>query len=428
MTDGTDSAARYLKQLRTSTVAPRGFDVAIGAVSFVAEEQGKQQYDMNLALVHSRVPATPYASLTTTNAIASPSVTHLRKRAGRGVLQTLFVNNKVSNVGSQSGEDNFLCIQQQVGELLEVPRRSVLPVSTGVIGWSLPMQKIANELPVLTKKLGANSFVDFAQAIMTTDRFPKLRSVACGDGVLLGVCKGAGMVEPNLNTMLVFFFTDISFSNRELACALREAVGDSFGAISVDGDQSTSDIITIQSSCLAPKMNRKQFTASLTELARQLALDVVRNGEGVGHLMQVKVSGARSKSEARNLARFLLNSRLVATAIAGNDPNVGRLIARIGQYFGTVRHSKKVDARRIRILMESQSVFENGHFCLTPQMEATLNRQLADKSWDNRAHGYPIRKEAVEIAIDLRRGNGTATVYGGDLTAEYVHINADYRS
>lgn len=421
-------AHRYLKQLRSSTAVPCGFDVAVGAISFVAEEQGGQRHDMDFALVHSRTPATPYAALTTTNTIASPSVSYLQQRAGRGVLQTLFVNNKISNVGSRSGHENLLCIQQQIGGLLQVSPHSVLPVSTGVIGWSLPMPGITAELPALTQRLGTDSFVDVAQSIMTTDRFPKLRSVACGDGVLLGVCKGAGMVEPNLNTMLVFFFTDISFSNRELAHALRDAVRGSFGAISVDGDQSTSDIVMIQSSQLVPKVDRRQFTASLTELAHQLALDVVCNGEGVGHLIQIKVRGAPNKSEARNLARFLLNSRLVTTAIAGNDPNVGRLAARIGQYFGTIRRAKRVHTHRIRIFFESQLVFEHGHFCLTPQVEEMLNRRLVEKSWDSRVCGYPIKKEAVEIDIDLQSGTGAAVVYGGDLTAEYVHINADYRS
>lgn len=424
---GDRGTERYMEQLRSSVRTPAGFQVAVGRIAFAATEQGGAKQHMNMALVHAPTAPTSYAALTTTNSVVSPSVAFLRHRSGRGGVQTVLVNNKISNVGSRTGTENFARIQGRLGECLGVKRESVVPISTGVIGVGLPLPEMMRELTPLTKRLGQDSLVDFAQAIMTTDRFVKARSVACDGGTLVGVCKGAGMVEPNLNTMLVFFFTDISFSDRELSRMLRVAVAESFGRISIDGDQSTSDIVMIQSSRMRPTTGRRAFTHRLTELATQLALDTVRNGEGVGHIVEVVVKRARSTAEAHALARFVLGSRLVATAIAGNDANVGRLIARVGQYFGTVAR-RRIPVRQIHIYVESHIVFERGHFVMTPSLERLITDRLVSKGWATNAEGYPVPKPPVEICIDLEAGRCSGMVYGGDLTAEYVHINADYRS
>ena len=422
-----ETERQYLTRLRESIRAPQGFRVAVGEIAFAVAERGGTRQTMNLALVHSGNRATSYAALTTTNRLASPSAAYLRQRGGGGHMQTVLVNNKISNVGSKTGAANFSNIRQRLAELLNVDSRSALSVSTGVIGWTLPIEEIIDTLPSLVERLGQDGFVDFARAIMTTDRFVKARVTAVGGGTLLGVCKGAGMVEPNLNTMLVFLFTDLSFSNRQLNRMLRAAVAESFGRITVDGDQSTSDIVMIQSSNALPHGNERQCAERLTELCHQLAMDTVRNGEGVGHVVEMRIIRARTTADAAALARYMLNSRLVATAIAGNDPNVGRIIARVGQYFAP-RRRRAVDMRKVRMYIESQLVFADGHFILTSERERAIAADLTAKGWDAAVVGYPIPRPAVHITVDLGNGNGNATAYGGDLTPEYVHINADYRS
>ena len=399
--------------------------MAVCDISFQAPEQHQQTHAMSMALAASSVP-THYAALTTRNAFRSPSVEYLQGRKNKGQVQALLVNNKISNAGSKTGYANMTRLQQRLSSLLHVEHHAVVPLSTGIIGWTLPINEMVRALPSLVARLGSDSFVDFARAIMTTDRFVKVRSCTFEEGSIVALCKGAGMIEPNLHTMLVFFFTDIVSSNRELYRILCQAVAESFMQISVDGDQSTSDVVMMQSSNIIKQKNSRQFVQRIGELAEALALDVVRNGEGAGHIVKVVITGARSIREGKELAKCLLYSRLVATAIAGNDPNLGRLIARIGQYFGEKR--KKIDFVRVGIAIESHSVFARGHFVLTPIVEEKIADAFRKKGWDSQVNGYPIMKPPIEIVVQLGRGHASACAYGTDLTKEYVHINADYRS
>jgi len=415
-----------MAQLRASLLSPQGFQIATASIAFHAVEQGNKRQNMNLSLVHAPHPHVHYAALTTTNAFRSPSVAFLREKRNRGYAQTLLVNNKISNAASQYGDANLRQLQEQLSALLRVDTEAIIPISTGIIGWRLPMAEINAALSPLVARLGEGSFVDFATSIMTTDRFVKARSCEYEDGRIVAACKGAGMVEPRLNTMLAFFFTDIAFTNRELHHALSCASKESFEKISVDGDQSTSDIVMIQSSGLVKRKNLQQFTRHLSRLAQELALDIVRNSEGAGHIIMVTVKGAASRRSAEKLARFLLHSRLVTTAIAGNDPNVGRVIARVGQYCGSEK--EKIDFRRVRITIESNLVFEKGYFLLNPKVETSISQSLREKEWDSHINGYPIIKAPVELIVDLGAGNKSATLYGPDLTKEYVHINSDYRT
>lgn len=338
----------------------------------------------------------------------------------------------------------------------------VLPCSTGVIGWKLPVAAMRGALPAAVASLQSASAEPAARGIMTTDGWPKARRAALGGGgSLLGLAKGAGMVEPNLATMLVFLLTDVALPRAELQASLAAAVAGSFNALSIDSDTSTSDTVVLVSSAAVPLAaagGRAAFDAALADVCGRLAEDVVRNGEGVQHVLRVRVRGAPDAALAAAVGKAVVNSPLFKCAVAGNDPNVGRLVAAVGKCVGA-RAGPPLDLARMTMAMGGIQIFRGGAFALADGgVEARLVAHMkAAQMWASAptvaagAAGapaattgavayaaqdvsfeapiaFPPHERAVEIDIDLGLGDAEATILGADLTHEYVATNADYRS
>jgi len=305
-----------------------------------------------------------------------------------------------------------------------------------VIGWRIPVDAIQTALPRAHASLQAETILPAAEGIMTTDLYPKVRSVSLDGGRIVGIAKGAGMIEPNLATMLVFILTDIAVPRDELRALLRDAANTSFNRISIDTDTSTSDTVAAVSSGKVTGVAREDFAAGLDQVCRDLAEDVVRNGEGVRHVMRVKVSQCPDTMFAAALGRAVVNAPLFKCAVAGNDPNVGRLVQAIGRHLGNL--ADPVDPRRMRLTLGGIEIFADGVFQLDPGKETQLQEHLEQAELYRSSPSpdgtylppidYPPHERCVEIGVQLGLGSAEAVVLGGDLTHEYVTENADYRS
>jgi glutamate N-acetyltransferase/amino-acid N-acetyltransferase len=276
-----------------------------------------------------------------------------------------------------------------------------------------------------------------AEGIVTTDLYPKIRRAdIAGGGSIVGIAKGAGMVEPNLATMLVYLLTDLAVPRAELRAMLARVIDASFNAISVDSDTSTSDTVALVSSSRVKCNDLGAFERGLHTVCRDLAEDVVRNGEGVRHVIRVAVSNAASLAFARSLGKAIVNAPLFKCAVAGNDPNVGRLVQAIGKYVGA--SGVKADLSKLRAKMGGVEIFANGVFQLSPEKELALVAHMKSAELYESAPSkdgvfsapidFPRHERCVELEIDVGNGVASATVLGGDLTHEYVSENADYRS
>jgi glutamate N-acetyltransferase/amino-acid N-acetyltransferase len=369
--------------------------------------------DLALALAPDGASA---AAMFTRNQVVAAPVTvgrdHLR--ASRGRVHAVIVN--AGNANCATGKPGLQAAKSVCTELakwLKVPPHQVFPSSTGIIGIPLPAEKITAALPNLISaaQAGPEAFDAFANAILTTDTRKKIACESITHKTrsmnITAVAKGAGMIHPNMATMLVYIFTDVVATPRELAQALRGAVDESFNNISIDGDTSTNDTVLLLASGKSDvplKSVRKDFEAALKKACRSLAHQIVNDGEGVKHVVRLKIEQARTRDEARRVARAIANSPLVKTAWTGADPNWGRMLAAIG-YSGV-----KIVPSRISIYLGDQHICRNG----------------AVGAFDkNAAHQY-MSQPAYEIRFTLGAGKASLDFLSCDLTAEYVHINADY--
>ncbi len=371
---------------------------------------------LDLALLVSDVPATAAAMFTTNLAQAAPILVcreHLAR--SHGVARAVIVNSGCANActgdeGLQAARD----MAEETARLVGCPVEQVLVASTGVIGVALPIAKIRHGLPAAAAALSADQGGAAARAIMTTDPFPKeaAAQIAIGGRTIGigGMAKGSGMIEPMMATMLAFVTTDASVPQPLLDRALREAVDDTFNAITVDGECSTNDCVVLLANGagrgIVDESSYGEFVDGLRTVCRALALGIVRGGEGATKLVTVIVTGAASSDEARRTAKAIANSLLVKTAIHGGDPNWGRLIAVAG------RAGVQFDLSRAAVRIGSTVLFDEGR----PHDEAAP-----------RAAEYLKRKE-IDVSVDLGVGSATSTVWTCDLSADYVRINADYRT
>jgi glutamate N-acetyltransferase/amino-acid N-acetyltransferase len=334
------------------------------------------------------------------------------------------VNNKVSNVGVPGGLDDAYRLTGALEELSG--KGSWVSLSTGVIGWRLPVERMVEELPALRAKRETARGVELAEAIMTTDRYPKLKRVDLGKGSVFGIAKGAGMIEPNLATMLSVVLTDFELSREELSRLLRGSVEKSFNRIGVDGEQSTSDVVLLISSGTAGPVDSAEFGLALDKVTGELSRQVVRNGEGTAHVVRVEVRGISGKGRALYLARRVSNSPLVKSAIYGNDPNVGRILMALGDGLSDLDEEGSLENLTIEI--DGTAVFTAGHFVLDPEKEKALSESLRASAMDPGLKGYPQHDREVSIVVDFGDGTPGEAVYGSDLSYEYVRENADYRT
>jgi len=421
--------------LASQAALPAGFRVGTTRFDFVPKEAPKPA-KMTLTLIALDKPSPDFAAVFTKNAFPGAPVIVGRKRLDEPAIGAILVNNKISNVCAPGGVETAERICAEAARLLGMPPAQVLPSSTGVIGWGLPEESILANLPKAVGALAAGSTMPAAEGIVTTDLYPKLRSVQLGGGRIVGIAKGAGMIEPNLATMLVYILTDLKVAREELRTILKRVVETSFNSISIDSDTSTSDTVVAVSSGQVPCPDLAAFEAALSQLCRDLAEDVVRNGEGVRHVMRVQVRNAPDFLLARTLAKAIVNAPLFKCAVAGNDPNVGRLVQAIGKHVGA--HNLQVDLSRLSARIGGIEIFSGGAFRLNPEKELALVAHMkaaeqyiskadADGSFVPPIH-HPPHERCVEIEVDLGTGSASSTVFGADLTHEYVSENADYRS
>jgi glutamate N-acetyltransferase/amino-acid N-acetyltransferase len=429
------SAAEHRAWLETQALLPAGFRVGTSSFSFTPLEAPKPAR-MNLTLVSLDRPTPDFAAVFTRNAFPGAPIIVGRQRLGEPTLGAVVVNNKISNVCAPDGVAAAERICGAVAQGLNLAPRQVLPSSTGVIGWRLPVEAMLTAVPGAIATLAPGSVLPAAQGIMTTDLYPKVRRARVGGGTIVGFAKGAGMVEPNMATMLVYLLTDLAVPRESLRAALRRVVNRSFNLISVDSDTSTSDTVLALASGTLPCPDLAAFEGALLTVCRDLAEDVVRNGEGVHHVLRVTARGCPSDIVAHGVAKAVVNAPLVKTALCGNDPNVGRIVMAIGKHLGA--HHPGVEVGAMKLALGGQTIFESGCFRLDPAKEQALVDHLKQAELYPSAAprdgvftppvSHPPHERTVELEIDLGLGAAEVTVLGADLTHEYVSENADYRS
>jgi len=378
---------------------PRGFRCA-------SRHVGLKASGLDLSLFASDVPATA-AALFTRNHFPGAPIILGRERIRAGSLQAVVVNAKVSNVATgEEGVEHARRMGRAAALELGVAPELVLVSSTGVIGRRLPIEKIEAGLVGMADELGEDPRLG-AEGIMTTDRVPKAFSLEVGGATLTVVGKGAGMIAPNLATMLVYFFTDAEVPAPELDALLREAARDSFQLLSVDTDTSTSDTVAILANGHAGRVHAADFLHGLRELSVRMAEAIGRDGEGATKLLRAQVTGAATAEEARLVARALVESPLIKTMAFGADPNVGRILMAVGKCVDCRIVPERVGAR-----LQGLEVVRGG--AAFPFDEPQLRTLLA---------GDP-----VDIEVELGVGSGGARAFGCDLTEGYIRENASYAS
>ena len=427
--------ASHRAWLAAQSRMPAGFRVGVSRLDFAPAEAPKPA-TMTLTLIALDRPTPDFAAVFTKNAFPGAPVIVGRARLGEPQLAAIIINNKISNVCAPGGIGAAERVCAETARLLGFSQEEVLPCSTGVIGWGLPVDAIIGSLPAAVAALAGGSVLPAAEGIVTTDLYPKVRRADVGAGSIVGIAKGAGMIEPNMATMLVYLLTDLSVPRSELRRLLSSAVEPTFNSISVDSDTSTSDTVALVSSGRAPCADVREFGRALLGVCRDLAEDVVRNGEGVRHVVRVSVVNAPDFEGARALGKAVVNAPLLKCAVAGNDPNVGRLVQAIGKHVGS--RDPGADLSRMRISLGGIEIFSSGSFRLDPAKESALVAHLRGAELYSSAPpkggvftppvDFPAHERCVEIGIDVGQGGASSVVLGADLTHEYVSENADYRS
>jgi glutamate N-acetyltransferase/amino-acid N-acetyltransferase len=419
------NADEHLAWLATQAVMPRGFRVGTTLLSFVPVEVARPT-SMSLVLIVLDRPTADFAAVFTRNAFPGAPVALGRRRLSEETVGAVVVNNKIANVCAPGGEAAAERVCAGVGSILGLTARQVIPSSTGVIGWQLPVEAMLAALPKAAQTLGHTTLVDAAQGIMTTDLYPKVRRVTVGGGSIVGIAKGAGMIEPNMATLLCFICTDVAAPRERLREDLAWCVERTLNRISIDGDQSTSDTVILLSSGRKGPAQPNEFRAALLEVLSGLAFDIVRNGEGIGHVIRVEVSHAQDESTGLGVARAVANSPLVKTAVFGNDPNVGRILSAIGDYMGNA--GKELDTRQTTVRMGGEEIFSAGCFRLDAEKERRLCEYLRFRAFDTKRVPWPQHDRTVDIEITLDGAAPAVQILGSDLSYDYVRENADYRS
>jgi len=414
----------YQRRLKKDAVLPDGFEVGVDSLEFVPPERPNVQ-KMNLGIIRMLQPTASFAGVFTKNAFCGWPIIVGRELLRGPQIQGILINNRVANVGVEGGLAASCRLSKLCSEIFG-DSAPYFPSSTGVIGWSLPLKEMEAALTRLKDGMNRDLVLELAKAIMTTDSWPKIRSCKCGTGRIVGIAKGAGMVEPNMATMLAFILTDVDFPRDVGRRIFLDVMDESFNRISIDGETSTSDSAFLLSSCLHAYPGNDEFKNTLMEISSNLAEDVIRNGEGCTHVIRVSVSGASNTAEAHTLARAVANAPLSKSAIRGNDPNVGRILQSLGAECG--RLGVKINPKEMQLGIGGRIVFRNGVFHLGEQVEEFLHAYLKDSELPLPPSAWPTHGKRVEIEIALSMGDGSASVIASDLSEEYVRINSNYRT
>lgn len=400
-----------MKEIEGGITAPRGFKAA--GISCGIKKEGRK----DLALIYSEVLAKAAAVFTTNQIKAAPlkvSAEHIKDERAQAVI----INSGCANAATgEKGIKDAEVMTQTTAKILGLEKENVLVTSTGTIGTFLPMDKIIKGIKEAKEKLSEEGGSEAAQAIITTDTFPKEVAVELEIGgkkvIIGGMAKGAGMISPHLATMLSFITTDVAISGELLEKALKSSIAKSFNMITVDGEESTNDMVIILANGLAKnkeidKENEdfKKFSSGLDEVTLKLAKMIVKDGEGATKFIEVEVKNALEWEGAKKIAFSIANSLLVKTAIFGEDANWGRIMAAIGN------SGIKIEEEKIDIYLGDLKLASKG--CGIKFSEKKAKRILKGKE--------------IRIIVDLKLGEESVKVWTCDLTPEYVKINAHYRT
>lgn len=394
-----------------SIVTPKGFQAA-GLHSGVKRKRN------DLGVIYCENPANAAAVYTLNKVQAKPIQVTKDSIEKEQKIQAVIVNSGNANActGEQGKKDAYT-MRQVTAEHLNVPEHYVAVASTGVIGEQMPMDKIVPHIKKLEVEANTDEAAEFSEAILTTDTFTKSVCYEAEiDGKVVsvaGVAKGSGMIEPNMGTMLAFVTTDAAIESSYLDQSLREAVNQTFNCITVDGDTSTNDMVLVmaseqaQNETLTPDhKDWNTFIELLTKTSEDLAKMIARDGEGATKLITVEVTGAKTKEDAQKVAKSVIGSSLVKTAIFGTDANWGRVICAVGY------SDADIDADKIDMSFGDISLLDKSR-------PVEFSEEAAKEYLEN---------EEVTISVHLNNGEETGKAWGCDLTYDYVRINASYRS
>ena len=390
---------------------PQGFRAGTAAAGF--KKPGRN----DIGLIVSDRPAV-MAALFTTNAFKAAPVQVGQEILSRyGTARAVLANSGQANACTgREGLENCRETQRLVAEAVGVQPHEIVPLSTGVIGAQMPMDKWEAAVPALVASLGTVDIEGLARAMMTTDAFPKMagRELALKGGTVLlaGVAKGAGMICPNMATMLSVVLTDAAVEREAWQDMFARAVAKTFNRVTVDGDTSTNDTVLglangVSGVSAAAEQDARQLEDALTDVLGRLAHMLVKDGEGATKVMHISVCGAASDADAEQVARTVAHSQLVKTAIYGQDANWGRIVAAVG------RSGVAIDPDAVRLTLCGVERFRDGQ-----PVNDHLEEQLAEL----------LKGKDIEVGIELGDGPGVAAVHASDLSHDYVSLNADYRS
>jgi glutamate N-acetyltransferase/amino-acid N-acetyltransferase len=378
----------------------------------------KKDGKRDLGLIYSEVPAQVAGVFTTSSVKAAPVLLDM-KRLKAGLCRAVVVNSGNANActGAQGMQD-ARTVSRWVAEGLGIGESLVMVSSTGVIGNPFPMEKFARGIPQLLKSLSPDGFMKTVESIMTTDTFPKVDVATCrmkGTRVkLCGMVKGAGMIRPDMATMLSFLVTDANIKAPLLQQVLEKGAEESYNRITVDGEMSTNDTVLLLADGKAgdnaiDRMDRdaKIFQSMLSEVCQNLAKSLVKDGEGATKLIEIEVLGARNADDAKQAAYAIAHSPLVKTAFFGEDANWGRILCALG-HSGARIHPDRID-----VFFDKAPIVKNG---------MGVGGRLEERA------GAVIKKNSFKVTVDLHLGKARFSVLTTDLSIEYVKINASYRS
>ncbi|WDZ90272.1 bifunctional glutamate N-acetyltransferase/amino-acid acetyltransferase ArgJ [Nocardiopsis sp. HUAS JQ3] len=384
--------------MSSQTPVPAGFRGVAGNIGI------KDPNDDFFAVV-SEVPARVSAVFTRSR-FAGPSVLLSRRSAADGSARGVAVIARNANVATgRVGDSHARELQERVARAAGVPPEEVLVASTGVIGRPYPIEKVRAYLDALPAEFPPADLDRSAAAMMTTDTRPKTATATVGGATLTGIAKGVGMIEPNMATMLAWFFTDAELEQPVLDEVFRRVVDRTFNALSIDTDTSTSDSAAVFANGLAGPVDAAEFEAALYEVALKLVRMIASDGEGASKLIEVRVTGARDDAQAKRVAKAVVNSPLVKTAVHGADPNWGRVTMAVGK----CEEETDILPDNVRISFGDVETYP---------AEAT------DEVLERAAQH--MKGDEVVIGVGLGIADGAFTVYGCDLTEGYIRINADY--
>jgi glutamate N-acetyltransferase/amino-acid N-acetyltransferase len=379
-------------------MVPWGFHVHTGRAGIA--DDGRDDF----AVLVSDVPAV-VSGMFTRSRFVGPSVVLSRAACADGTARGVVVLSRNANVATGAvGARHAAEVRDGVAKAIGVVPDELLIASTGVIGVEYPMDHIQAAIDQLTYPTGTD-FLAAATAIMTTDTRPKMISVPCGNATIVGIAKGVGMIEPNMATMLTFFCTDAELAAPDLDRIFRSVVERTFNAVSVDTDTSTSDSAAIFANGQAGPVNEADFEQALHTAALHLVKEIASDGEGASKLIEVRLTGARDTAQAKRVAKAIVNSPLVKTAVHGGDPNWGRVAMAIGK----CEQDLDIDQNKVTIGFADFEVYPT-------RPDATTMTRLTEH----------LNGNEVLIRVDLGIAAGEFTAYGCDLTNGYVHINSAY--